>query len=102
MKYIYLLGACGSIGTQTLDVIRKYSNDLKVIGLSVGHDSKLAKKIISEFKPEIVSFRTKEQMEELKSSDLFRATVTRGFLRFQNITSMIMNYLLMLWLAQRD
>ena len=37
MKYIYLLGACGSIGTQTLDVIRKYSNDLKVIGLSVGH-----------------------------------------------------------------
>ena len=43
MKYIYLLGACGSIGTQTLDVIRKYSNDLKVIGLSVGHDSKIGR-----------------------------------------------------------
>lgn len=80
MKYIYLLGACGSIGTQTLDVIRKYSNDLKVIGLSVGHDSKLAKKIISEFKPEIVSFRTKEQMEELKSSDFISCYGDEGLL----------------------
>lgn len=81
MKYIYLLGACGSIGTQTLDVIRKYSNDLKVIGLSVGHDSKLAKKIISEFKPEIVSFRTKEQMEELKSSDFISCYGDDGLLK---------------------
>ncbi len=65
MKYVYLLGACGSIGTQTLDVIRKYSNDLKVIGLSVGRNSDLAKIIIDEFKPEIVCFRSKEQMDML-------------------------------------
>lgn len=67
MKYVYLLGACGSIGTQTLDVIKKYQNELKVVGLSVGRNSKLAKDIIEEFNPEIVCFRTKEQMLEFSS-----------------------------------
>lgn len=80
MKYIYLLGACGSIGTQALDVIRKYSNELKVIGLSVGHDSNLAQKIIEEFKPEIVSFRTKEQMEELKNPSFISCYGDEGLL----------------------
>lgn len=81
MKYVYLLGACGSIGTQTLDVIRKYPNELKVVGISVGHDSSLAKQIIDEFKPEIVSFRTKEQMEELSSCEYICSYGDEGLIK---------------------
>ena len=63
MKNIILLGANGSIGTQTLDVIR--GRDFKVLGMSVGHDLDLARKNIREFQPEIVCTRTKEDMLEL-------------------------------------
>ncbi len=81
MKYIYLLGACGSIGTQTLDVIRQYSNELKVIGVSVGKDSELAKQIIDEFKPEIVCFRTKEQLQLLATNDYISCYGDEGLLQ---------------------
>ncbi len=57
MKNIYLLGACGSIGIQTLDVIRQNSDKYKVIGMSVGRDISLANKLINEFNPQIVCVR---------------------------------------------
>lgn len=63
MKNVYLLGACGSIGLQTLDVVRKYPNELKIIGLSVGRNRELSEEIIREFKPEIVCYRSKEDLE---------------------------------------
>lgn len=62
MKYLYILGACGSIGTQTLDVVRQHKEEYKVIGMSVGSDLELAKKLIVEFKPEIVCFRKREHI----------------------------------------
>ncbi len=65
MKNIYLLGACGSIGTQALDIIRDNNNNFKLIGMSVGSNLELAKKLILEFKPEIVCFRKKEHIFEL-------------------------------------
>lgn len=58
MRYLYIVGACGSIGTQTLDVIRN-DNDIKVIGLSLGSNLSLASKIVNEFKPEIICLREK-------------------------------------------
>lgn len=62
MKYLYIVGGCGSIGRQTLDIVRENSNEYKVIGLSVGSDLDLAYKLINEFKPEIISFRKKEHI----------------------------------------
>ncbi|MDE7264009.1 MAG: 1-deoxy-D-xylulose-5-phosphate reductoisomerase [Anaeroplasmataceae bacterium] len=62
MKYLYILGACGSIGTQTLDVVRNHPKEYRVVGMSVGSDLVLAKKIIEEFKPEIVCFRKQEHL----------------------------------------
>lgn len=61
MKNLYILGSCGSIGTQTLDIVRKNPDKFKVIGMSVGSNLELAKKLIEEFKPEIVSFRSEEK-----------------------------------------
>jgi 1-deoxy-D-xylulose-5-phosphate reductoisomerase len=51
MRYLYIVGASGSIGRQTLDIVRANPNEFKVIGLSLGRDLKLAKEIIGEFKP---------------------------------------------------
>lgn len=62
MKYLYLLGACGSIGTQTLDIVRRNKNQFKVIGMSVGSNLALAKELIEEFQPEIICFRKKEHV----------------------------------------
>lgn len=66
MKYLYLLGACGSIGTQVLDIVRKNPLDFKVVGMSVGSDLVLAKNLILEFKPEIVCFRKKEHTFDIE------------------------------------
>ena len=57
MRYLYLAGACGSIGTQTLDIVRENPSEFKVIGMSVGRNKELAVKLIEEFHPEIVCFR---------------------------------------------
>ena len=64
MKNLYILGACGSIGLQTLDVVRDNPNDFKVIGISVGRNLELAYKIIEEFKPEIVCFRDESHIKD--------------------------------------
>ncbi|MCR5564187.1 MAG: hypothetical protein K6F59_00125 [Gammaproteobacteria bacterium] len=39
MRKLILLGSTGSIGTQTLDVIREYT-DIEVIGLACGYNIK--------------------------------------------------------------
>ncbi len=36
MKRIVVLGSTGSIGTQTLDVVRRHADKLEVVGLAVG------------------------------------------------------------------
>ena len=36
MKRLILLGASGSIGTQTVDIVKEHSDELKIVGVSVG------------------------------------------------------------------
>lgn len=55
MKNIYLLGATGSIGTQTLDVIRKNADQFRLIAFSAGRNIELTRSIIEEFCPRFVS-----------------------------------------------
>ncbi|MBS4172551.1 1-deoxy-D-xylulose-5-phosphate reductoisomerase [Bacillus sp. FJAT-49736] len=66
MKNISLLGASGSIGTQTLDVIKKHPESFRLVAFSVGKNIDLARKIISEFKPELVSVQFKSDYEQLR------------------------------------
>lgn len=54
MKNIVLLGASGSIGQQTLDVIRNYKEKFKLKAFSVGRNTNDIISIIEEFKPEAV------------------------------------------------
>ncbi|MDD3171250.1 MAG: 1-deoxy-D-xylulose-5-phosphate reductoisomerase [Bacilli bacterium] len=64
MKNIFLLGASGSIGTQTLDIISNNS-DFCLKSISIGKNIKRATSIIKEFKPEFVGVSSKEDMLKL-------------------------------------
>ncbi|WP_050614810.1 1-deoxy-D-xylulose-5-phosphate reductoisomerase [Bacillus testis] len=66
MKKISLLGATGSVGTQTLEIIRENRDLFQLTAFSAGKNVELTKKIIKEFSPELVSVIQKEDYEELK------------------------------------
>lgn len=52
MKKITILGSTGSIGTQTLDVVRE-NGDLEVVGLGAGKNTELLEQQIREFSPRL-------------------------------------------------
>jgi 1-deoxy-D-xylulose-5-phosphate reductoisomerase len=64
MKNIAILGSTGSIGTQTLEVVRQ-NNDLKVTALAAGQNIDLLEKQIREFRPDIVSVWDEKRAKEL-------------------------------------
>ncbi|RBP06784.1 1-deoxy-D-xylulose 5-phosphate reductoisomerase [Rossellomorea aquimaris] len=66
LKKISLLGATGSIGTQTLDVIRENPEEFKLTAMSVGRNIEEARKMIMEFSPQLISVQRKEDAELLK------------------------------------
>ena len=66
MKKIAILGSTGSIGTQTLEVIRE-NKDIEVTGLAAGTNVDLLEKQIREFQPKLVAMWTEEKAKELKS-----------------------------------
>ena len=64
MKKIGILGSTGSIGTQTLDIVRK-EKDLEVVSLAAGSNVALMESQIREFKP-----RTAALWDEKAAADL--------------------------------
>lgn len=72
IKTIAILGSTGSIGTQTLDVIRQHREDFRVSALSAGNNIDLLEKQIREFRPALVSVATEKKARELrvKTADL--------------------------------
>lgn len=66
MRKISLLGASGSIGVQTIEVIRQHNDQFELLAFSVGGNVKVAKELINEFSPLVVSVQTKEDCEALK------------------------------------
>lgn len=67
MKTISLLGATGSIGVQTLDIIRKHPNSFRLTAFSAGKNEKAAENIIREFEPALVSVIEKNTAERLQA-----------------------------------
>lgn len=67
MKRISLLGATGSIGVQTLDVIREHPEEFQLVSMSAGRNIELTSRIITEFLPELVSVQEKDDAERLKA-----------------------------------
>jgi 1-deoxy-D-xylulose-5-phosphate reductoisomerase len=67
VKTISLLGATGSIGTQTLDILRTHPTEFNLAAMSVGKNIELARKMIVEFKPELVSVQDQQDCVTLKA-----------------------------------
>src|SRR6476620_6463142 len=67
MKYISLLGATGSIGTQTIDIIREHKEYFSLVAMSIGRNLSLARKMIIEFSPKLVSTIEKNDAEILQA-----------------------------------
>lgn len=64
-KKIVLLGATGSIGVQTTDIIREHPEEFSLVGFSAGKNRELAKKFIKEFKPEIVCMQNEQDAQAM-------------------------------------
>lgn len=64
MKKIAILGSTGSIGTQTLDVVRANA-DLEVVGLAAGSNVEMLEKQIREFHPKLVAVWKEEAAKDL-------------------------------------
>lgn len=67
MKNIYLLGATGSIGKQTIEVLRSLNNEYRLISVCFGSNLEEAIKIIDEFKPKLVCTNNEFNYNYLKN-----------------------------------
>ena len=65
MKKIGILGSTGSIGTQTLDIVRK-EPDIEVVSLAAGSNVELMEKQIREFHPSLVAMWSEKAAEDLR------------------------------------
>ncbi|GKV64159.1 MULTISPECIES: 1-deoxy-D-xylulose-5-phosphate reductoisomerase [unclassified Sporosarcina] len=67
MKKINLLGATGSIGTQTLDIIESNPELFTLTAMSAGRNIKKVSEIIAQFKPQLVSVMEKADADRLQA-----------------------------------
>ena len=65
MKYLSVIGSTGSIGTQTLDIVRS-NQDLSVTALAAGKNIDLLEQQIREFQPKIAAVYDETRASELK------------------------------------
>ena len=66
MKKIAVLGSTGSIGRQTLEVVRNHPDKFKVVSLSAGGNAELLEKQINEFKPEVAGLTDANFAQRIK------------------------------------
>ena len=65
MRQLCILGSTGSIGTQTLEVVRNFPEEFRVIAMTCGGNIALLSEQIKEFAPAYVSVSTEEKRKEL-------------------------------------
>lgn len=65
MKKIAILGSTGSIGTQTLEVVRE-NKDIEVLGIAAGNNTLLLEKQIREFHPQLAAVWSEDKAAELR------------------------------------
>jgi len=89
-KKIVILGSTGSIGQQTLEVIRKYSNEFEVVGLSGWENTNILKGQISLFRPKVAVVKNEYIARKLKkdlnnSSDIKLLWGTEGLIEISTL-----------------
>lgn len=67
MKKIAILGSTGSIGTQTLEIVRE-QKDIEAVALAAGANAALLEKQVREFKPKIAALWDEAAASSLRAS----------------------------------
>ena len=67
MKKIAILGSTGSIGTQTLDIVRE-QGDIQVVAMAAGSNISLLEAQMREFRPSLVSVWDEKRAKELRTN----------------------------------
>ncbi len=78
MKNLVILGSTGSIGTQTLDVVRRNPELFHASVLVANHNDELIEKQMNEFKPELVVLSDEDAAARLKSRYSGKTTINGG------------------------
>ena len=102
MKNICLLGATGSIGQSTLDIIKANPNEYCLKAFSFNQNIDRARQIIEEFNPTFVASPVNQHIESLKkeypalklSNNIYYNSLT-DFLPFWLMESMITDHLVL-------
>ena len=66
MKHLAILGSTGSIGFNSLNIVRQFPERFKVVCLSAGLNIRLLKEQVLEFRPKLVSVLRRESAEALR------------------------------------
>lgn len=91
MRSISILGVTGSIGTQTLDCIRKSQQKIKIAGVTANSSIDKMKDIIKEFKPSYVGMMSEEGYKEILDfvkKNNYKITVLKGVEGLEKIASL--------------
>ncbi|HBG47883.1 MAG TPA: 1-deoxy-D-xylulose-5-phosphate reductoisomerase [Deltaproteobacteria bacterium] len=78
MKGLAILGSTGSIGRNTLQVVRMHPERFKVVTLAAGNNVALVKEQAEEFRPAFISVASEEASEALKRSLSFQVETGYG------------------------
>ncbi|ADH60962.1 1-deoxy-D-xylulose 5-phosphate reductoisomerase [Thermoanaerobacter mathranii subsp. mathranii str. A3] len=66
MKKVIILGSTGSIGTQTLNVIKNFRENFEIVGLTAYNNVELLSKQIREFNPKVVAVKDEDKANQLR------------------------------------
>ncbi len=66
MNFLTLLGSTGSIGTSTLDVVRRWPDRFGIYALVAGRNVELLARQIAEFRPQVAVVADQQALEDLR------------------------------------
>ncbi|HCG98836.1 MAG: 1-deoxy-D-xylulose-5-phosphate reductoisomerase [Candidatus Aquicultor primus] len=87
MKNIVILGSSGSIGLQTIDIVKRYPEHFNVVGLSVHRNTDVLEAQIGEFRPKVVVVADEESAKSLKGKDLGDVEVMAGIAGLEELAA---------------
>ena len=66
MKSIVILGSTGSIGTSTLDIVERFPDEFRVVGLTAGNNDATLEAQVRRFKPRAVAMANESAAARLR------------------------------------
>ena len=66
MKSIVILGSTGSIGTNTLDIVERFPDQFRVVGLTAGNNDEMLAEQVRRFRPQAVAMSTEAAAARLR------------------------------------